>query len=139
MGAEIGLAFERPLFTPSAKPRLAELAAGAAEASDIDTTRLFDQIVVDKARLQEGVRQALQRRSQVTLRELLDAEPLRQGLAELLAYLELAHAEPGAGAFDGVRATIDEAVDEPVRWQSQDADGAPVERCAHLPRVIFTR
>ena len=48
MGADIELPLERPLFTPSVKPRLAELALVAGE-DDIDTARLFDQTVVDKA------------------------------------------------------------------------------------------
>ena len=39
---------------------------------DIDTARLFDQIVVDKARLRSAVRRALRRQPQITLRELLD-------------------------------------------------------------------
>ena len=63
MGADIELPLERPLFTPSVKPRLADLALVAGE-DDIDTTRLFDQIVVDKARLRSTVRHALRRQPQ---------------------------------------------------------------------------
>jgi hypothetical protein len=137
MGADIELPLERPLFTPSAKPRLADLALVAGE-DDIDTARLFDQIVVDKARLRSAVHRALRHRSQVTLRELLDAEPLRQGLAELVAYLELAHAGDGDG-LEGLRALVDEAVIEPIRWQGSNAAGEAVTREARLPRVIFTR
>jgi len=76
---------------------------------------------------------------ELTLRELLDAEPLHQGLAELVAYLELAHAGHYSGALDGLRALVDEAVEEPVRWQARSAAGEPVTREARLPRVIFTR
>ena len=138
MGASVELPLERPLFTPAARPKLADLVLDAGEA-DIDTARLFDQIVVDKARLRTNVQQALRRSAQVTLRELLDAAPLQQGLAELVAYLELAHAGHGAPAADGLRAVVDETVDEPVHWQACDAAGDPVERRARLPRVIFTR
>ena len=77
----------------------------------LDTARLFDQIVVDKARLRSTVQHALRRQPQITLRELLDAAPLHQGLAELLAYLELAHAADGGYALDGLRALVDEAVE----------------------------
>lgn len=138
MGADIELPLERPLFTPSAKPRLADLALVAGE-DDIDTARLFDQIVVDKARLRSAVQRALRRQPQITLRELLDAEPLHQGLAELVAYLELAHAGDGGDALEGLRALVDEAVIEPIRWQSSNAAGEAVTREARLPRVIFTR
>ncbi|MBI4695880.1 MAG: DUF3375 domain-containing protein [Gammaproteobacteria bacterium] len=138
MGAEVDLPFERPLFTPSFKPRFAELVFDVDE-ENVDTARLFGQIVVDKARLREAVRRALRRAAQATLREVLRDEPLQQGLAELVAYLELAHCEPGSGTAYELRAVVDEAIEEPIRWQARDADGGLVERVARLPRVIFTR
>ena len=138
MGSDIELPLERPLFTPSVKPRLADLALAAGE-DDIDTARLFDQIVVDKARLRSTVQRALRRQPQITLRELLDGEPLRQGLVELVAYLELAHAGDGSDALDTLRALVDEAVEEAIRWQASSAAGEAVTREARLPRVIFTR
>lgn len=138
LGADIVLPLERPLFTPSIKPRLADWVLVAGD-DDIDTARLFEQIVVDKARLRETIERALRGRSQITLRELLDDEPLQQGLAELVAYLELAHAQDGHGALNRLRATVDEAVEEIIRWQAQSADGDVITRVARLPRVIFTR
>ena len=138
MGAGIELPLERPLFMPSAKPRLAELALMDGE-EDIDTARLFGQIVVDKARLRSAVERALRHQPQITLRELLDAEPLRQGLAELVAFLELAHAGGSSDASAGVRALVDESVEERIRWQASNAAGEAVTREARLPRVIFTR
>jgi len=136
MGANIELPLERPLFIPNLKPRLADLALVAGE-DDIDTTRLFEQIGVDKARLRSKIQRALRRQPQITLRELLEAEPLHQGLAELVAYLELAHA--GDGADLDIRAVVDEAVIEPIRWQGRNPAGEAVTRLARLPRVIFTR
>lgn len=138
MGADIELPLERPLFTPSMKQRLAELVLADSE-DDIDTARLFDQIVVDKARLRSAVQRALRHQPQITLRDLLEMEPLLQGLAELVAYLELAHAGDGSDALDGVRALVDDAVQESVLWQAVNAAGEPVTREARLPRVIFTR
>ncbi|MBI3348600.1 MAG: DUF3375 domain-containing protein [Burkholderiales bacterium] len=133
MSADIALSQERPLFTPSRKVRLADLALDAAATDeDIDTARLFDQFVVDKERLRATLQQALRSRSQLTLHELLEAEPLSQGLAELVAWLELAHA-------DDAHTTVDDAVTEPVRWYTCDAQGEPVTREARLPRVIFSR
>lgn len=130
------LPLERPLFTPAPTSRLREQPLVQAD-EHFDTGPLFDQIVIDKTRLRATVRRALALRPQVTLRELVDGEPLRHGLAELVAYLELAH--EGGVETDGLRALVDETVDEPIRWRALDRDGAPVSREARLPRVIFTR
>ncbi|WP_180684494.1 DUF3375 family protein [Tepidicella baoligensis] len=138
MGADIDLPLERPLFTPSVKPHLADLVLVAGD-DDIDTARLFDQIVVDKARLRSAVQRALRHKPQITLRELLKDEPLHQGLAELVAYLELAHAGESSNTLEDFRALVDDAVEEPVCWNARNAAGDVVTREARLPRVIFTR
>jgi hypothetical protein len=79
------------------------------------------------------VRQSLQQRRQVTLAELLASRPLEQGLAELVAYLSLA-AEP-IDHGSGVKAMIDDSVEEQVAWVARS--GEP--KSARLPRVIFSR
>ena len=127
---DIGLAMERPLFTPAIKPLIADLALQAGD-QDIDPSALFDQVVVDKARLTHHIRHALQDRAQITLSELVINHPLQHGLAELVAYLQL-----GSETFSTV---ADENTPEPIRWQTVAADGQAITRCARLPRVIFTR
>lgn len=136
IGADIALPLERPLFSPKARLRLEQLLPEQGD-DDIDTARLFEQIVVDKARLSANIRQALRGSSQVSLHALVEEMPLRNGLAELVAYLELAHA--GSGSLQDVRATVDESVQDTIRWQAHDAAGQPVQREARLPRVIFLR
>lgn len=128
--AEVELAMERPLFTPAIKPVIADLALLAGE-EDIDPAALFDQVVVDKALLTRHIRHALQDRAQITLGELVSRQPLQQGLAELVAYLQL-----GSDAFTSV---VDEDTIEPIRWQALTADGQATTRSARLPRVIFMR
>lgn len=135
MAADIELPLERPLFTPTLKPRLADLVPDGGD-DEVDTTRLFGQVAIDRARLRAGVKSALRRRQQVTLAELLVAEPLQLGLAELVAYLELAHADDD---HDDFRALVDETVEDSIRWRARAATGAPLERSARLPRVIFLR
>jgi flagellar motility protein MotE (MotC chaperone) len=128
--ADIQLTMERPLFTPAIKPVIADLAVLAGE-QDIDPAALFDQVVVDKARLTRHIRHALQDRVQITLSELVASQALQQGLAELVAYLQL-----GSEAFSTV---VDEETVEPIAWQALAPDGLEVTRCARLPRVIFMR
>ena len=129
-GAEIELAMERPLFTPALKHVIAEMTLDAGD-EDIDAHALFEQVVIDKARLTRHIRHALQLHAQTTLHALVNSLPLQHGLAELVAYLQL-----GSDAFNIV---VDEDTPEPVYWQTVAADGHAVTRCARLPRVIFTR
>lgn len=128
--AAIELALERPLFTPSRKPVLTDLVLQAGE-EDVDPSALFDQVVVDSARLTRHIRQALQDQSQITLQELVQRQPLQHGLAELVTYLQL-----GSEHFTTL---VDEQAPEPIHWHTRTADDTPVRRTARLPRVIFTR
>ncbi len=124
--AAIELPMERPLHAAPSTTPIAALRLEAGEEG-VDADALFSQFVIDKAALAQLVRQALQQRSQVTLRELLEQRPLQQGLAELLAYLQLA-AERSATA-------IDDEVEDRVDWTAPDGR----RRQARLPRVIFSR
>lgn len=125
-GATIELPMERPLYTPPLKPRIADLELEVGQA-DVDDAILFAQIVVDRAELSRHIRQALQDKSQISLAELVAIHPLRHGLSELLAYLQLAGGRPGTA--------VDEETIESIEWQL--ADGS--FRRARLPRIIFVR
>jgi hypothetical protein len=122
---DIALVMDRPLFTPPLKPQIDEIAADAVE--DVPSDALFNHVYVDKERLAGRIRRALQTRSQVSLLDLVDAHPLEQGLAELVAYMSLAAAE---GAC-----VIDDAQRQTVRW----SDGEGGFRQATLPMVAFCR
>jgi flagellar motility protein MotE (MotC chaperone) len=128
--AEIELPMERPLYTPALKTVIsdAELESGDV---DLDTAILYSQIVIDKARLVYNVRLALQDRTQITLGELCEMQPLQNGLSELVAYLQL--------CGEGFKAVVDEGTTDAIIWHSVDNDGEKHARQARLPRVIFVR
>lgn len=129
--ADIHLTMERPMHQPSAPTRLAEATLADIPDASIDPSALFEQVIVDKARLSRHIRQALQDRAQISLRELIERHPLQHGLAELVAYLQL-----GTETF---KTAVDEANLDTVTWQTTDDDGAPRMRRAQLPRMIFAR
>jgi flagellar motility protein MotE (MotC chaperone) len=126
--ADIELAMERPLFTAAIKPLIANLALQAGE-ENIDPSALFNQVFVDKARLNRHIRHALQDRDRITLSELVAEQPLQQGLAELVAYLQL-----GSETFNTV---VDEGINDSVQWETVSPDGKATTQSARLARVIF--
>jgi flagellar motility protein MotE (MotC chaperone) len=128
--ADIELPMERPLHTPASKPLIADIALESGDA-DLDAAALYAQQVIDKAQLARHIRHALQERTQITLRELCSAQPLQHGLAELVAYLQL--------ASDSFKSVVDEETSEVIVWQSVGADGLGQMKQARLPRVIFVR
>ena len=128
--ADLELPMERPLYTPIIKPLIADTELESGDA-DIDATALYSQIVIDKAQLSRHIRHALQDRSQVTLHELCELQPLQHGLAELVAYLQL--------AGDTFKTVVDEDTVDTVAWTRTGTDGLEYMKKARLPRVIFMR
>ncbi len=126
--ADIVLPMERTLHTPAIKPKIANVELEMGH-DDVDTKALFTQFTVDTAELAQRVRRSLQNRSQVTLTELLHEYPLQQGLAELVAYLQLA-SERGDG-----KVLLDDDANDKVTWLGTDGQ----QKQATLPRVIFIK
>lgn len=123
---QINLPLERPLFSPPLETEVASLVE-TAETDAIDTSALFDGIVVDRARLTANLESALTNRTQITLQALLERYPLRGGLAELVAYLSLAAENP--------RAQFHDDITDLLEWEDQRG----IRRRARAPRVIFAR
>lgn len=130
IAADIELPMERPLHTPAVKPLIADIQLESGDA-EVDAAALYAQVVIDKAQLVRQIRKALQERSQITLRELCVMHPLQHGLAELVAYLQL--------ASDAFKSVVDEEVVEIIVWNRIGPDGLEYAKQARLPRVIFVR
>ena len=104
---------------------LSDLVRDADE--ETDPAALFDQVYVDPEPLRGGVRQALRGQPQVGLAELVARYPLKQGVAELVAYLSLRD--------EAFAIVYDEQHRDQIAWSA--ADGR--ERIATLPRVTYAR
>jgi len=127
---DIDLPMERPLYKPTLKPTLSDFVSDVSDL-DIDATALYDQVVVDRARLHANIRLALSAGGQITLSDLLKRYPLQYGLAELLVYLQI--------ASDSASATLDESMFDEVEWEITSEGHAEMQRRVRLPRVIFAR
>jgi len=122
----IALPMERPLYTPTAKMAMNSSGVSAGQG-EFDASALYEQFFVDPARLSQVVRRSLQRQPQIGLAEVIAAQPLEQGLSELVTYLSLSD--------ELFSVVFDEQVTEQVHWA--DPDGS--SRVATIPRVTFTR
>jgi hypothetical protein len=81
--------------------------------------------VVDKARLRSAVQHALRRQPQITLRELLDAEPCSRAWPSWWPIWSWPTPAMAATRSQGLRALVDEAVEEPIRWQAATQRAKP--------------
>ncbi|HWV57677.1 MAG TPA: DUF3375 domain-containing protein, partial [Longimicrobiales bacterium] len=89
MAAEIELPLERPLHNLAARVELDELELEHGDV-EVDASALFNHIVIDKMALARQIGMTLRERPQVTLGQICERYPLEHGLAELVAYLEVA-------------------------------------------------
>lgn len=121
------LPLERPLHVQRSEQALAATAVLAGAEEDVAADVLFSLRHVDLAKLDAHIDRALAAAEQVSLRELTEQHPLEHGLAELVAYFQLASTDR--------RAHIDDDVSDELHWV--DDRGAP--RVATTPRVLFSR
>ncbi len=126
----VSLPLERPLYTPTSRVRLTEPDLKGENDEDVDLRTLLDLVVVNRDELAGFIRQALQTRAQITIRELVALHPLRHGLAELVGYLQLA-----GSAEEKREAVVDESRSEVVEWPA----GNGRVRRARMPVVTFLR
>lgn len=126
LGPDINLVMDRPLFSPPHMPDIDDTVL-LTNVQDIPHDALFDYVFVDKERLAAHIWRALQRRDQVSLADIVEANPIEHGLAELVAYLSIASEDEGAVIDDGRKQTIG--------W----TDNEGRRRQATLPLVIYAR
>lgn len=124
--AEVELPLQRPLFSPPHAPHIQARALDLGQ-SESDADALYEQVFVDRSVLRAHIRRALQTRTQVSIAEIVASNPVRWGLAELIAYMAIA-AEDSAAVIDSDR-------NERVQW----TDVSGVTREATMPVVLFLR
>jgi hypothetical protein len=123
---DVSLPFERPLYEPSRKV-LVEDVVETADDTDVDAGALFSQFHVDKERLQANIDAVLAGAEQATLAEITETYPLTQGLAEVVAYYQL--------ATESDWSTINPEASQRLAWEL--ADGTVRE--ATIEQIIFGR
>ncbi|WP_332760140.1 DUF3375 domain-containing protein [Pseudarthrobacter sp.] len=123
---EVALPFERPLYEPSRRIMVDDVVVAANDAN-VDAGALFSQFHVDTERLKSNIDDVLAGAEQATLGEVAAAHPLSQGLAELVAYYQL--------ATESDWASINPDESQQLSWQLPDGS----IREATVEQIIFVR
>lgn len=123
---EVALPFERPLYEPSRRIMVDDVVVAANDAN-VDAGALFSQFHVDTERLKSHIDDVLAGAEQATLGEVAAAHPLSQGLAELVAYYQL--------ATESDWASINPDESQQLSWQLPDGS----IREATVEQIIFVR
>lgn len=124
--AGLNLPLERPLYTPRHVGALDQSVAVAGDGEAVDLSELLELASLDVQRLEDAVTTSVGARGgHATLGQVVTDHPLEEGLAELVAYLQV-------GVDHGAQSTSSR---EQVTWTG--ADG--VDRAADIPLVVFTQ
>ena len=133
---DIRLAMEQNLFSPKRKIKLNRTKIEAVD-EEIDVSVLYQQQWVDETQLKKNIRRLLQTKQQISLSEVLQHYPLKQGLAELVAYLNIATKRK--------HTVIDETASEQLILHNDKQASAEhkllkvTQRIAQIPKIIFSR
>lgn len=123
---EVALPFERPLYEPSRRIMVDDVVVAANDAN-VDAGALFSQFHVDTEQLKSNIDDVLAGAEQATLGDVAAAHPLSQGLAELVAYYQL--------ATESDWASINPDESQQLSWQLPDGS----IREATVEQIIFVR
>ena len=89
---DIKMDLERPLSMPYQEPEQEEITEADTAFFPTNLSPLFEQFFVDKKRLERNIRQLLAEKEEVTLEEILASHPVKEGLAEIIIYYDIASA-----------------------------------------------
>ena len=123
---DVALPFERPLYEPSRRITVDDIIV-AANDTEVDAGALFSQFHVDTERLKSNIDDVLAGADQATLGDVAAAHPLSQGLAEIVAYYQL--------ATESDWASINPDESQQLSWQLPDGS----IREATVEQIIFVR
>lgn len=123
--ADIALPLERPLHTPGTSSEIDSTVSVDVDEDD-DLEDLLEIAAVDLELLRGHVSDVVAaHHGRATLRQVVVAHPIEEGLAELVGYLRIAEDEGGAA--------IDSTSNELITWSTAQGD----QRRAKVPLVVF--
>jgi hypothetical protein len=123
---DISMPMEKPMYKIKSETRIKNQPE-PSEESAVPSEILYSMVSVDKTRLKNIIREMLKYRDQVSLKEILSENPLKEGLAELVAYFSI--------ASDDKKAFFDESIHNEISWTDKNGKS----KKAKFPSIIFSR
>jgi len=120
--------FSKSLYEP--KRDQAFLKEIVVDKTEIDMESFYNIFFIDEELLARNIEEALLLRSQATLKEIVEKNPIEKGVSELVAYISLA--KRSSNVYD---AYIDEDATEILIIQDNNA----VKKKIKMPKIIFVR
>jgi hypothetical protein len=117
----------RALFVPTQLPVLNSERITVGEGG-FDADLLYQLVMIDKEELKQHITELLRYRTQVSLLDISEHFPIKRGVAEVIAYLDIA--EKASHAF------INEAVKEEIAICNEETDS---HFLVQVNQVIFAR
>ena len=124
---DISIPMERKLGEKSAdKTYTSEFQQGSMLFSELeDIQRIYNPNLIDKQQLLANIRELLQQKSQVSLKEVIESKGIDKGLAELLAYVDLVNRSD--------KFFINDQLTETISFNKKEG------KYLELPQIIFSR
>ena len=118
---------ERKLGEKSAdKTYTSEFQQGSMLFSELeDIQRIYNPNLIDKQQLLANIRELLQQKSQVSLKEVIESKGIDKGLAELLDYVDLVNRSD--------KFFINDQLTETISFNKKEG------KYLELPQIIFSR
>ena len=110
--AMINLPFERTLYTPKEKINIDSEDVEVGQDEQLNVDKLFDISSVDRGELLHNIRILLSDKQEVSLADVIQKFPLKQGLAELLCYFSVLD--------DNFEIREDPEIEDEFVWASSD-------------------
>lgn len=125
---KIDLIADRPLFQPKETVKFKRQALAKGRPTD-DNSLLYEQFEINLPRLKERISTLLRNRDSISLTELLDVYPVEKGIAEVVAYLDIA-------SRSGSRHTVEKEAQEEILIRNAQTE--QVFKIT-LPKIRFNR
>ncbi len=125
---DVDLPLERPLYVPTEQIISSERPRSASNLIDADALEmLYNTFYIDQTLLQDNIQRMLMSRQEVFLTEVVTSYPISQGIAEVIAYLNI--------ATDAPHHLIDRTIQDTIAIKTYRGD----EKEVTVPRVLFRR